>query len=349
MRRVGFLSFGWWSESPGSVVRTARDMLLDTVDLAVAAEEAGLDGAWIRVHHFDDNLSSPFPVLAAMATRTSQVELGTGVINMRYENPLYMAELAATTDLLAGGRLQLGVSRGSPEPAADGPATFGYPLPPGVLPVADAAERIARLREAISGHGMAEPGGMSGRRGESLLPVSPHSPGLGERIWYGAGSIDSARIVGQLGMNLMSSTLVLEATGEPLGTVQARQIRAFRQAWADAGHAGTPRVSVSRSVMPIVDEQSDRYFGGMLARETLGANRDQIGVIDNARATFGKTYVGDPDRIVEQMRDDEAVAEADTLLVTVPNTLGAAFNATTFDVLSKHIKPALTGSVTART
>jgi alkanesulfonate monooxygenase SsuD/methylene tetrahydromethanopterin reductase-like flavin-dependent oxidoreductase (luciferase family) len=338
--RIGFLSFGWWDPSPGSRVRTPREMLLDTVELAAAAEEAGLDGAWIRVHHYDDNLSSPFPVLAAMATRTSRVELGTGVINMRYENPLYMAELAATTDLLAGGRLQLGVSRGSPEPAANGPATFGYPLQEGMTPVEDAAERIERFRAAIAGEGIAEPGSHARRHG-GLLPITPYAPGLGDRIWYGAGGIDSARIVGERGMNLMSSTLVLEATGEPLGTVQARQIRAYREARSAAGHEGPGRVSVSRSIMPVVDEASRRYFGGILARDLMGANQDQIGVIDNSRATFGRTYVGEPDRIADELARDEAVAEADTLLVTIPNQLGAEFNAGTFEVLARDIAPAL--------
>ncbi len=131
MKNLGFLSFGHWSKGAGSRVRTAEDTVLATIDLAVAAEEVGFDGAWIRVHHFEQNLASPFPLLAAMAARTSRIELGTGVINMRYENPLYMAELAATADLISGGRLQLGVSRGSPEVVADGPGAFGYPAPRG--------------------------------------------------------------------------------------------------------------------------------------------------------------------------------------------------------------------------
>ncbi len=342
MKNIGFLSFGWFSQAPGSKVRTPSDLMHDTIALAEAAEDSGLDGAWIRIHHFDQNMSSPFPMLAAMGARTSRVELGTGVINMRYENPLYMAEAAATADLISDGRLQLGVSRGSPEPAADGPATFGYPLRDGKLPVEDAAERIARFREAISGVGIAEPGqhshGLAGRK----LPITPQAPGLSDRIWYGAGNTESARRVGALGMHLMSSTLILEATGEPLGVVQNRQIEAFRESWRDAGHPGEPRVSISRSIMPIVDDKSRVYFGPLLERESIGGNKDQIGELDNALGTFGKSYVGDVDKIVRELRDDDAVMSADTVLVTIPNQLGADFNRTTFDALVE-IRNQLTG------
>ena len=317
-------------------------MIRGHVDLAVAAEQAGLDGAWIRVHHFEQNISSPFPLLAAMGQATERVELGTGVINMRYENPLYMAELAGTADLVSGGRLQLGVSRGSPEVVADGPGTFGYPLPEGMRPVEDAAERIAQFRHAIAGGGVGEvspePYGHPGKLVDGKLPISPVSPGLPERIWYGAGNIDSARRVGELGMNLMSSTLILEATGEAFGTVQARQIAAFREAWAEAGHERTPRVSVSRSIMPIVDDVTRAYFAGVAAQDAMGGNKDQIGIIDNARATFGKTYVGEPDVIVEQLLQDEGVMAADTVLVTIPSQLGLDVNRITFEALAGDIR-----------
>src|ERR1700759_4885035 len=115
-KRIGFLSFGHWSRGRGSRTQTAGDALKQSVELAVAAEEIGIDGAFFRVHHFARQLASPFPLLAAIGTATSRIEIGTGVIDMRYENPLYMAEDAAAADLLGGERLQLGVSRGSPRP-----------------------------------------------------------------------------------------------------------------------------------------------------------------------------------------------------------------------------------------
>src|SRR5689334_1217364 len=114
MKNIGFLSFGHWSDSPHSQTRTASDALLQAVELAVAAEEVGADGAYFRVHHFARQLASPFPLLAAVGAKTDRIEIGTAVIDMRYENPLYMAEDAGAADLIAGGRLQLGISRGSP-------------------------------------------------------------------------------------------------------------------------------------------------------------------------------------------------------------------------------------------
>ena len=126
MKRVGFLSFGHWHPSPDSQTRSARDALVQTIELAEAAEEIGIDGAFVRVHHWARQLASPFPLLASIGARTQRIEIGTAVIDMRYENPLYMAEDAAAADLISGGRLQLGISRGSPEPALRGPAAFGY-------------------------------------------------------------------------------------------------------------------------------------------------------------------------------------------------------------------------------
>jgi len=340
LKNIGFLSFGHWSTAPGSHIRSAEESILATIDLTVAAEEVGLDGAWLRVHHFEQNLSSPFPLLAAMAVGTSRIELGTGVINMRYENPLYMAELAATTDILSGGRLQLGLSRGSPEPAADGPGTFGYPLKPGQLPVEDAHERIALFRRAIAGQGLATSDPR--HTGEPQdLPIVPYSPGLSDRIWYGAGNIESAKTVGTLGMNLMSSTLVLEATGESLGDIQARQIAAYREAYAAAGHTRTPRVSVSRSILPITTPEDHAHFGGIAIEGSFGNHGDQVGIIDNVRATFGRTYVGEPDKLVAELGKDHGIAAADTLLLTVPNQLGVTHNAHTFAVIVSEIAPAL--------
>src|SRR6202451_2144894 len=131
MKRIGFLSFGHWQPVPGSMTHTASDALLQTIELAVEAERIGLDGAFVRVHHFARQLASPFPLLAAIGARTSRIEIGTAVIDMRYENPLYMAEDAAAADLISGGRLQLGISRGSPEPALNGAHAFGFVPPEG--------------------------------------------------------------------------------------------------------------------------------------------------------------------------------------------------------------------------
>src|SRR3954470_8591973 len=128
MKKIGFLSFGHWSPAPQSQARTAKDVLLQSIDLAVEAERIGMDGAYFRVHHFARQLASPFPLLAAVGARTRKIEIGTAVIDMRYENPHYMAEDAGSADLIAGSRLQLGISRGSPEQVIDVWRYFGHQL-----------------------------------------------------------------------------------------------------------------------------------------------------------------------------------------------------------------------------
>src|SRR5919205_4594252 len=157
MKKIGFLSFGHWTPSPHSQARTAADVLLQSIDLAVAAEELGADGAYFRVHHFARQLASPFPLLAAAGAKTSRIELGTGVIDMRYENPLYMAEDAGAADLIAGGRLQLGISRGSPEQVIDGFRYFGHIPPEGMSDADMAREHTKVFLEVLKGEGFAKP------------------------------------------------------------------------------------------------------------------------------------------------------------------------------------------------
>jgi len=335
VKRIGFLSFGHWQPIPGSVSRTAADALLQTIDLAVAAEEVGADGAFVRVHHFARQLASPFPLLAAIGARTKRIEIGTGVIDMRYENPLYMAEDAAAADLISGGRLQLGVSRGSPETAVRGYESFGY-VPADDETDADMARRHTEVfRAAISGAGVAmsnpQMTGMS-----QPLPIEPRSPGLDERIWWGAGSRATAVWTAEQGMNLMSSTLLTEDTGVPFDQLQAEQIRMFRDTWRDAGHEREPRVSVSRSIIPIIDDETRRYFGARAVAES----QDQVGHLDGGLARFGRSFVGEPDVIAAELAADEAVQAADTVLVTVPNQLGVDFNARILESLVKDVAPA---------
>ncbi|MDQ0278575.1 alkanesulfonate monooxygenase SsuD/methylene tetrahydromethanopterin reductase-like flavin-dependent oxidoreductase (luciferase family) [Arthrobacter silviterrae] len=337
MKRIGFLSFGHYGTGRGSQTNSAADSLLQAIDLAVAAEEIGIDGAFFRVHHFARQQASPFPLMAAIAARTSRIEIGTGVIDMRYENPLYMAEQAAATDLISGGRLQLGVSRGSPEPAANGAADFGY-FPDDGESTADMARRhTARFRQAISGTGVAEPGEHAYMGGERLLRIEPQSPGLSRRIWWGAGSRATAVWAAQQGMNLMSSTLLTEDTGVPFDQLQAEQIQLFRDEWAAQGHDFTPRVSVSRSVIPVVDDVDRMYFG----LRSQAENKDQVGMIDGLLSRFGKSYMGDPEDIARDLAADAAVQAADTLMLTVPNQLGVDYNAKMLGNIAKYIAPAI--------
>ena len=259
--------------------------------------------------------------------------IGTAVIDMRYENPLYLAEEAAAADLISGGRLQLGVSRGSPEIALRGAESFGYRPAAGETDADSARGKTEIFLAAIGGAAVATTD--PARSGVSAgLAIQPQSPGLRDRIWWGSGSRATAAWAARMGLNLQSSTLLTEDTGVPFDELQAEQIRVYRQAWAEQGFDREPRISVSRSVLPITEDIDRRYFGGQ-------EHDDQIGVLDGVRARFGRTYVGEPDGIAAELAKDEAVRAADTVLFTVPNQLGVAYNARILETIARHIAPAI--------
>jgi alkanesulfonate monooxygenase SsuD/methylene tetrahydromethanopterin reductase-like flavin-dependent oxidoreductase (luciferase family) len=338
MKRIGFLSFGHWSASPYSEVRSASDALIQSIELAEAVEDLGADGAYFRVHHFAQQLASPFPLLAAVGARTKRIEIGTAVIDMRYENPLYMAEDAGAADLIAGGRLQLGISRGSPEQVIDGFRYFGYEPSEGDAVGADMArQHTEAFLQVLSGTGFAQPNpSPMFPNPPGLLRPEPHSPGLRERIWWGAGSRATAEWTAKLGLNMMSSTLMTEDAGVPFHVLQAEQIQIFRDAWKAAGHEREPRVSVSRSIFAIVDDRDRAYFGGR------NQDADQVGYIDaQTRAIFGRSYAAEPDVLAKQLAEDTAIQAADTLLLTVPNQLGVDYNAHAVESILKYVAPEL--------
>jgi len=342
VKRFGTLSFGHYGPLGGGHSLSAADSMLQAIDLAQGMDELGVNGIYFRVHHFARQQSAPMPILAAIAARTERIEMGTGVIDMRYENPLYLAEEAAAVDLLSGGRLALGVSRGSPETVIRGYEVFGYTGSKDPRGADIAREHFDLFLRAIEGEGLAErdpnspfgggPSAGSGARG--LQRVEPHSPGLRSRVWWGAGNRDSAEWAGRKGVNLMSSTLVTEADGRPFDILQAEQIDVFRDAWREAGHPGEPRVSVSRSIFRLVTAEDHLYFGGR-------QEGDGIGIIDGLRSTFGKTYAAEPDVLVEQLENDAAIASADTLMLTIPSQLGVEFNLRVVETFAKHVAPAL--------
>jgi alkanesulfonate monooxygenase SsuD/methylene tetrahydromethanopterin reductase-like flavin-dependent oxidoreductase (luciferase family) len=337
VKKIGFLSFGHWSDSPYSQVRSASDALIQSIELAEAVEDLGADGAYFRVHHFAQQLASPFPLLAAIGARTNRIEIGTAVIDMRYENPLYMIEDAGAADIIAGGRLQLGISRGSPEQVIDGFRYFGYAPAEGKTDADMARDHTAVFLQALSGVGFAQPNPTPMfPNPPGLLRLEPHSPGLRDRIWWGAGSRATAQWTGQQGMNLMSSTLLTEDAGVPFHELQAEQIRLFREAWQAAGHQREPRVSVSRSIFALVDDRDRAYFG------RGNQETDKVGYIDaQTKAIFGRSYAAEPDVLVEQLAGDTAIQAADTLLLTVPNQLGVEYNAHAIESILKYVAPDL--------
>lgn len=337
MKKIGFLSFGHWTPSSQSQTRSASDALLQSIDLAVAAEQLGADGAYFRVHHFARQLASPFPLLAAVGAKTSRIEIGTAVIDMRYENPLYMAEDAGAADIIAGGRLQLGISRGSPEQVIDGWRYFGYVPQEGKTDADMARHHAEVLLDTLRGEGFAQPNPRPMfPNPPGLLRLEPHSEGLRERIWWGAATNATSEWAAKLGMNLQSSTLKFDETGKPFHIQQAEQIRVYREAWKAAGHQREPRVSVSRSIFALIDDHDRAYFG------RGNESRDQIGFIEeNTRAIFGRSYAAEPDALIKELAADEAIAEADTLLLTVPNQLGVDYNAHVIEAILTHVAPAL--------
>jgi alkanesulfonate monooxygenase SsuD/methylene tetrahydromethanopterin reductase-like flavin-dependent oxidoreductase (luciferase family) len=337
MTKIGFLSFGHWSPAQGSLTRSASDALLQSIELAVAAEELGADGAYFRVHHFARQLAPPFPLLAAVGAKTSRIEIGTAVIDMRYENPLYMAEDAGAADLISGGRLQLGISRGSPEQVIDGWRYFGYQPGEGETDADMARRHTEVFLNVLRGEGFAKPNPRPMFQNPTgMLRIEPYSEGLRERIWWGAATNATAIWAANLGMNLQSSTLKTDETGLPFHVQQAEQIRAYRAAWKEAGHTRDARVSVSRSIFALMDDRDRAWFGGQ------GGSEDQIGNIDaETRSIFGRSYAAEPDSLARELAKDEAIAEADTLLLTVPNQLGVDYNAHIIEAILTHVAPQL--------
>ncbi|WKD56859.1 Alkanal monooxygenase alpha chain [Corynebacterium capitovis DSM 44611] len=338
MKKFGFLSFGHYA-LPGQRGPGARQTLQDTVEIARQADSIGVNGAYLRVHHFAPQFASPIALLSAMAAVTKNIEVGTGVLDMRYANPLQLAEDIAALDLLSDGRVALGVSRGSPEPAIRGWEAFGYTA------TSDNGADLARAHfesflSALRGDGMATAAPVGKQYPQMYhpgtpLPVMPHAPGADRHVWWGAGSFDSAAQAARDGVNLMSSTLISEADGRSLGELQAQQIQHFRDEWVAAGHDWEPRVSISRSVFPIVDDVSRRLFAGQGSEEQIGS----LG--EGSMVTFGKTYAAEPDEIIAELSSDPAIHAADTLMLTIPNQLGVDLNMKVLSDFAEHIAPAL--------
>ena len=337
MKKIGFLSFGHWANRQGYKTRTASDTLLQSIELAVAAEEMRLDGAYFRVHHFAAQLGSPFPLLSAIGAKTNKIEIGTAVIDMRYENPLYMVEDAGAADLISQGRLQLGISRGSPEQVIDGWRYFGYAPAAGETDADMGRRKALEFLDKLKGVGFAKPNPYPMFPNQpGLLRLEPHAEGLRDRIWWGAASNATAVWAAENRMHLQSSTLKFDESGEPFHIQQAKQIRLYKEAWKKAGHPGEPRVSVSRSIFALVNDQ-DRYFFGQESDR-----KDQIGFIErDRRAIFGRSYAAEPDQLVKELTEDEAIREADTLLLTIPNTLGVDYNVHVLSSIRTYVAPAL--------
>ena len=338
MKKIGFLSFGHWTPSPQSQTRSASDALLQSIDLAVAAEELGADGAYFRVHHFARQLGSPFPLLAAVGARTKRIEIGTAVIDMRYENPLYMAEDAGAADLIAGGRLQLGISRGSPEQVIDGWRYFGYAPPEGKTDadMAPAPHRGLSRSAARRGLRASPTRGRCSRTRPACCASSPTRRACASASGGAPAPTPPRHWAAKLGMNLQSSTLKIDESGRavpcPAGGADPALPRGVEGGRPCARRGCRSAAASSRSWTTATARISDAA--------TTTTTRSAISTNRRAPSSAAATP---PSRTssIEQLKKDEAIAEADTLLLTVPNQLGVDYNAHVIEAILKHVAPGL--------
>jgi alkanesulfonate monooxygenase SsuD/methylene tetrahydromethanopterin reductase-like flavin-dependent oxidoreductase (luciferase family) len=335
--QLGFLSFVPNPYGAGAEARA----LEDGIRLFEHAEQLGFDIGWIRVRHFEEFPSSPLTLLAAISQRTKRIRLGTGVIPMRYEDPIRLAEDAATVDLLSGGRLELGLGTGIPQFASIlDPVFGGSDRPFGT----EAQERLERLRDVLAGASVAHSGtGFMSIPADADLTVTPASPGLGERVWWGPGSIGSAVSTGEQGMDIHVSTLNSEDTGVSFSQGQAAQLRAFRAAFAASPVAARrePRVAVGRIILPLTDTRDAEAYAGFIAGYNARMRPDGRPYDSAIPMVFDAVHGGEPSAIIDELRADGALAEATELTLTLPAPGGIDAHFRTLEAVARTIAPAL--------
>ncbi|MEU6533732.1 LLM class flavin-dependent oxidoreductase [Streptomyces sp. NPDC046928] len=311
LRKLGFLTIGLFD---GADPARGHESTLELIELG---ERLGFDSAWVRHRHLQYGISSPVAVLAAASQRTRRIELGTAVIPLGWENPLRLAEDLATVDLLSGGRLNPGVSVGPPThydrvkealyPDTADAEDFGY-------------ERVRRLLDFVRGERVTD---FSGTEEFEVFSdrVQPHAPGLGGRLWYGGGSLRSARWAGEHGMNLLTSSVVKAEDGQEgapdFARIQLSHIRAFRERHPDGERA---RVSQGLVVIP-----TDSATPGQIARyEKYVAERTPRTTAPQgpARLLFAPDLLGTSEEIAERLHAHAAFREVDEVAFALPFTFG---------------------------
>ncbi|MGB4779749.1 LLM class flavin-dependent oxidoreductase [Microbacterium sp.] len=343
---LGFLVFLNYEQDADALAA-----LEDGLDLFTFAEELGYDSAGVRIHHSVRTLSAPFPFLAAAAARTRRIRLATGIIPIGWEDPLRFAEDAATTDLLSGGRLDLGLSSGIVLGVTD--------------PVARAKaveDKLTAILAAIRGDGLGDspiaalpipkadavgdgtvplPHGPYGDAPDELIAF-PRSPGLDHRLGYGAGSLSSALRAARLGLNLVLSTIHGEATGPTLGDTQAEVIRHYREEFAVHHPDRTPRVALGRSILPIVDDDDRNEFAGLKEfYDRLVTPDGRYTDSPEQRGQASPLYAGAPDEIVARLSADPALELIDELVLTPLTELTVPQKKRVFASVAETVAPQL--------
>jgi alkanesulfonate monooxygenase SsuD/methylene tetrahydromethanopterin reductase-like flavin-dependent oxidoreductase (luciferase family) len=332
---LGFLSFVHNTGSRTSRTDAAR-ALQDGIALFRRAEELGYDTGWVRNRHFEPFLSSPLVFLAAVSQHTSRLRLGTGVVPIRYEDPIRLAEDAANLDLLSGGRLELGLSSGYPAPVLE--ELFGST---GLDFRSEVQHRLERLLAALRGDVLAvlqEP--FSTLPAGEELTLTPPAPELAGRLWYGAGSLASAERAARQGFDLQVSTLNTEETGDPFEMRQAEQIRAYKKVLAEQEPGRIPRVNVSRIILPWLRDEDGEELRDWL--KFYADRMDALGrPVSGTPMRYSPAYHGDPEAILAALQADVALQEATQLTVTLPSLASPALHRRTLQLVAEHIAPQL--------
>jgi len=324
LQKLGFLTIGLFD---GADPGPGHESTLQVVELG---ERLGFDSAWLRHRHMQYGISSPVAVLAAATQRTSRIALGTAVTPLAWENPLRLAEDWATVDVLSGGRLNPGMSVGSPMHWDDVKAA----LYPDTAEVEDFSyERVARLRRLIAGSPAASFRGREGVVEEWSDRVQPHAPGLADRLWYGGASMRSAVWAGEQGMNFLTSSVISAGESGDFATEQAAQLRAF----GAANPAG--RTSQGLVVIPTDSasaEQVARYEAYVRAR--MPRTREPQGP---ARMVFAPDLIGTSEQIAEQLYAHAGFREVREVVFALPFSFAHGDYVQILTDMARHLGPAL--------
>ncbi|WP_278103363.1 LLM class flavin-dependent oxidoreductase [Microbacterium proteolyticum] len=333
LRSLGFLTIGLFDrENP----RAGHEATLAIIE---RAESLGFDSAWLRDRHLQYGISSPVAVLAAASQRTSRIRLGTAVIPLGFENPFRLAEDLATVDVLTGGRLEPGFSVGPPRRLDE----IGSALYPGTVEHEDFGyERLARLRGFLAGDRVSA---FAGREGieEYSERIEPHSPGLADRLWYGAGSPASTTWAAENGFHLLTSSVIQSVDTTDFDTEQHTQIRLYRDRHPDGESA---RVSQGLVVIPTdsaTPEQRERYSAYAAARSA------RVGIPQGPRGMlFAADIVGTSEEIADRLRSSAAFPEVDEVAFALPFDFAPDDYAQILDDLAGRLGPLLGWSPSAQ-
>jgi alkanesulfonate monooxygenase SsuD/methylene tetrahydromethanopterin reductase-like flavin-dependent oxidoreductase (luciferase family) len=335
--RLGFLSFVASGEPSGRNL-TPREALQNQIDLTVYAEEIGVDSAWIRVRHLEPYISSPIALLSAAAARTSNIHLGTGVFQIRYEHPHRLAEELGAIDLLSGGRLQIGAGNGLGPIRNTLDKVFGEPRHDPASPLDSTIQNLLEFKETLKGKVLAIGDGTYFKEGQELR-ITPSATGLADRLWRGPGSTATAIEAGRDGLNLLLSTLSGENHGLTYEELQLRQILAYKQAYADAGHVRQPSVAVSRLLYAYKTQADKEALQTATEKfhspELLGKVKNEPGgkfhAVDN--------YFGTPEEVAARILADVTLPHVTDLIFTLPPFLAQETIKNTLKTLVQDVLP----------